>query len=275
MLAALAHDLRTPLTALRVRAEMVDDCETRDGISTSLDEMQDMVEATLAYARGVGQGEDQQRLNIAEYLSAIHSDTQGDLEVQVGPEAIVQIKPVAMRRALRNLIDNAQRYGRNPVLSWKAADLGVEITVDDAGPGIPEERIGDVFQPFQRIEKSRSLETGGHGLGLAIARSIVLIGHAVSDSTNGFDHGTGRTELLADRRHMHVDRPFGHSDPRADGSGDQRLTCQNTSRGGHQCCQQPELGQSQPDRFPVGGGFVAFGIDTDRPEREHRADLFA
>ena len=174
MLAALAHDLRTPLTALRVRAEMVDDAETRDGISTSLDEMQDMVEATLAYARGVGHGEDQQRLNIAEYLSAIHSDTHGDLGLQVGPEAMVQIKPVAMRRALRNLIDNAQRYGRNPVLSWNATDVGVEITVDDAGPGIPEERIGDVFQPFQRVEKSRSLETGGHGLGLSIARSIVL-----------------------------------------------------------------------------------------------------
>ena len=79
-----------------------------------------------------------------------------------------------MRRALRNLIDNAQRYGRNPVLSWNATDVGVEITVDDAGPGIPEERIGDVFQPFQRVEKSRSLETGGHGLGLSIARSIVL-----------------------------------------------------------------------------------------------------
>ena len=174
MLAALAHDLRTPLTALRVRAEMVDDGETRDGISTSLDEMQDMVEATLAYARGVGRGEDQQRLNIAEYLSGIQSDTLGDLDFEVGPEAMVQIKPVAMRRALRNLIDNAQRYGRNPVLSWKATDVDVEITVEDTGPGIPEESIGDLFQPFQRVEKSRSLETGGHGLGLSIARSIVL-----------------------------------------------------------------------------------------------------
>lgn len=176
MLAALAHDLRTPLTALRVRAAMVDDAETRDGISTSLNEMQDMVEATLAYARGVGPGEDLQRLNIAEYLSAIHSDTHGYLDLQVGPEAIVQVKPLALRRALRNLIDNAQRYGRNPVLSWNVTNVGVEINVDDAGPGIPEEHIGEVFQPFQRIEKSRSLETGGHGLGLSIARSIVL-GH--------------------------------------------------------------------------------------------------
>ena len=174
MLAALAHDLRTPLTALRVRGEMVDDVETRDGISRSLDEMQDMVEATLAYARGVGQGEDLQRMDVAEYLSDIRLGTHGDLELQTGPEAVVQIKPMAMRRALRNLIDNAQRYGQDPVLSWGVTDAGVEIRVDDNGPGIPESHIADVFQPFQRMEQSRSLDTGGHGLGLAIARSVVL-----------------------------------------------------------------------------------------------------
>ncbi|WP_420380346.1 ATP-binding protein [Marivita sp.] len=174
MLAALAHDLRTPLTALHVRAEMVEDTETRVGISTSLDEMQNMVEATLAYARGVGQGEELQRVDIAEYLSDIRGGTHGDLLLQTGPEAVVQIKPVAMRRALRNLIDNAQRYGQDPVLSWDVTDAGVEIRVDDNGPGIPEKRIADVFQPFQRIEQSRSLDTGGHGLGLSIARSIVL-----------------------------------------------------------------------------------------------------
>ncbi len=174
MLAALAHDLRTPLTALRVRAEMVDDVETKNGISTSLDEMQDMVEATLAYARGVGQGEDLQRIDIAEYLSDIHMDTHGDLELQTGPEAVVQMKPLAIRRALRNLIDNAQRYGQDPVLSWNVTGKGVEIRVDDKGPGIPASRIAKVFQPFQRIEQSRSLDTGGHGLGLSIARSIVL-----------------------------------------------------------------------------------------------------
>ena len=195
MLAALAHDLRTPLTALRVRAEMVDDGETKDGISTSLAEMQDMVEATLAYARGVGQGEEQQRLNIAEYLSSIHSDTLGDLDLQVGPEVMVQIRPVAMRRALRNLIDNAQRYGQNPVLSWKVTDMGVEIAVDDTGPGIPEERIVDVFQPFQRVEKSRSLETGGHGLGLSITRSIVL-GHGGTIDLKNRDQGGLRARVV-------------------------------------------------------------------------------
>ena len=174
MLAALAHDLRSPLTALRVHAEMVDDPETRNGIAASLDEMQDMAEATLAYARGVGQDEELRRVDIGSYLADIHEATSGALELSQGPRATVQIKPKALRRALRNLIDNAQRYGKNPILSWQLSEQSVEIVVDDDGPGIPESRMRDVFQPFLRLEQSRSLETGGHGLGLSIARSIVL-----------------------------------------------------------------------------------------------------
>lgn len=189
MLAALAHDLRTPLTALRVRAEMVDDIETKEGISASLDEMHEMVEATLAYARGVGQGEDLQRVDVAEYLSDIQMGTPGVLALQMGPEAVMQIKPRAMRRALRNLIDNAQRYGQDPVLSWEVTSTGVEIRVDDDGPGIPDSQIADVFQPFVRIEQSRSLETGGHGLGLAIARSIVLEHGGTIELLNLEEHG--------------------------------------------------------------------------------------
>lgn len=174
MLAALAHDLKTPLTALRVRAEMIDDSETRGGVSTSLDEMQSMVEATLAYAGGVGQGEELEYIDLGAYLTDIYQRTHGTLDLNPGPEAKVQIKQNAMRRALRNLIDNAQRYGGAPTLSWKKSEETVEIMIDDAGPGIPEDRIGEVFQPFLRLEQSRSLETGGHGLGLSIARSIVL-----------------------------------------------------------------------------------------------------
>lgn len=195
MLAAVAHDLRTPLTALRVRAEMVDDVETKEGISKSLDEMQDMVEATLAYARGIGQGEDLQRVDVAEYLSDVQVDTHGNLELQTGPEAAVQIKPMAMRRALRNLIDNAQRYGQDPVLSWDVTAAGAEIRIDDNGPGIPESRITDVFQPFQRIEQSRSLDTGGHGLGLSIARSIVLE-HGGSIELLNRDQGGLRARII-------------------------------------------------------------------------------
>ena len=174
MLAALAHDLRSPLTALRVHAEMVEDAETKTGIAVSLDEMQDMVEATLAYARGVGQDEALQRIEIGAFLTDIQDTTHDSLNVCPGPEAMVQIKPNALRRALRNLIDNAGRYGRNPTLSWAISEGNIEILVEDNGEGIPDDRLRDVFQPFLRLEGSRSRETGGHGLGLSIARSIVL-----------------------------------------------------------------------------------------------------
>ncbi|AEI96515.1 ATP-binding protein [Roseobacter litoralis] len=174
MLAALAHDLRSPLTALRVHAEMVEDPETKSGMTVSLDEMQDMVEATLAYARGVGRDEHLQAIEITEYLTDIKHQTHGALDLKPGSGAMVHIKPVALRRALRNLIDNAQRYGCNPTLSWRVSAESLEIVVDDDGPGIPEDRLRDVFQPFLRLEQSRSHETGGHGLGLSIARSIVL-----------------------------------------------------------------------------------------------------
>ncbi|MGZ2260150.1 ATP-binding protein [Roseobacter sp. A03A-229] len=174
MLAALAHDLRSPLTALKVHAEMVEDAETKTGITASLDEMQDMVEATLAYARGVGQDEALQRIEIGTFLIDIRDAANTALDVRRGPEAMIQIKPKALRRALRNLIDNAGRYGCNPTLSWNISDGSFEILVEDDGPGIPDDRLGDVFQPFLRLEGSRSRETGGHGLGLSIARSIVL-----------------------------------------------------------------------------------------------------
>ena len=174
MLAALAHDLRSPLTALRVHAELVEDEQTKSGIAASLDEMQDMVEATLAYARGVGQDEALQRIEIGAFLTEIQNTTHDALDMRRGPEAMVQIKPNALRRALRNLIDNAGRYGRNPVMSWRVPDDSIEIIVEDSGPGIPDDRLRDVFRPFLRLEGSRSRETGGHGLGLSIARSIVL-----------------------------------------------------------------------------------------------------
>lgn len=174
MLAALAHDLRTPLTALRVRAEMVDDKETREGISSSLDEMQSMADATLAYARGVVAGESQQSIDIASFLSEIVSSMPGNVALTPGPSATLQIQPGAMRRALRNIIENACRYGERAAISWVRTPDGLEIRIDDSGPGIPEQELDSVFEPFNRLERSRSRETGGHGLGLSIARSVVL-----------------------------------------------------------------------------------------------------
>ena len=171
MLAALAHDLRSPLTALRVRAEMVDDEATRTSLIASGAEMQQMVEATLDFAKGVGQHE------------VVRATDLRDLMVQIAVPGvtllsdaalIAPVKPGAMRRALRNLTENAVRYGHTAHVSWRTIDGAAEICVEDNGPGIPESELEAVFNPYVRLETSRSLETGGHGLGLSIARSIIL-----------------------------------------------------------------------------------------------------
>lgn len=171
MLAALAHDLRSPLTALRVRAEMVDDDETRASLVASGEEMQQMVDATLDFAKGVGQHEEVCPTDIHELLSGLETD---GLSLVSGQPLIVPAKPGTMRRALRNLIENAIRYGKQAQVSWQAIDGHAEIHIDDQGPGIPERDLEAVFGPYVRLETSRSRDTGGHGLGLSIARSIIL-----------------------------------------------------------------------------------------------------
>lgn len=171
MLAALAHDLRSPLTALRVRAEMVDDEDTRASLVASSEEMQQMVDATLDFAKGVGQHEDVQSIDLHDLIAEL-----GFEKLQVSSEGplIASVKPRAMRRALTNLIENALRYGKEAIISWDTAGNEVSIYIDDEGPGIPGDQLEAVFGPYVRLETSRSQDTGGHGLGLSIARSIVL-----------------------------------------------------------------------------------------------------
>ena len=174
MLAALAHDLRSPLTALRVRTEMVDDEETRDSLVSSVSEMQDMVEATLAYARGVGQDEELCPVDLEAFLTNLRANTSSDFEITSSGSVQVAVRASAMRRAFRNLINNAVRYGSTARVSWQSEDGQVVVSIDDDGPGIPVDLQEQVFAPYFRMEKSRSLDTGGHGLGLSIARSVIL-----------------------------------------------------------------------------------------------------
>lgn len=173
MLAALGHDLRSPLTAMRVRAEMVDDDETRDSIITSVEEMQGMVEATLTFARGLTGTEEPDDVNLRVYLETILTDVPESVELLGEEGTVVRLRPNAMRRAMRNLIENALRYGNSARLDWTESIDEVVLTIDDDGPGIAEEELERVFDPFVRLERSRSLETGGHGLGLSIARTII------------------------------------------------------------------------------------------------------
>lgn len=176
LLAALGHDLRTPITALRLQAECVDDDDTRDRMVAILDEMHSMTDATLAYARGVASS---QPLDSADPFALI-AELARELDhpnhpVSVGvlPQAIVPLRHVPLRRAFRNLIENAQRYGESVFVHGQVSSHSALIYIDDSGPGIPEQDIDRVFIPFERLEHSRSRETGGSGLGLTIARDIL------------------------------------------------------------------------------------------------------
>lgn len=176
MLAALGHDLRSPITALRVRAEMVEDDETRERMTATLDEMQDMVETTLAFARGVSTDQPMEDADLAELMRDLArelSETGAGIGVDADRPVIAPVRRTPMRRALRNVLENAQRYGNGARVSVRSTGDAAEILIDDHGPGIPAPDLDRVFDPFTRLEASRSRETGGIGLGLPIARAIL------------------------------------------------------------------------------------------------------
>lgn len=173
LLAALGHDLRSPLTALRVHAEMVEEDETRDSLIISIEEMQEMVDATLAFARGMASAESYETVDLAVYLSRLRTDMIDSFALENSEPVMVRLRPQSLRRALRNIIENAQRYGGAAHVAFAQDADHAFITVSDDGPGIPETDLEQVFEPFFRLEKSRSRETGGTGLGLSIARTIV------------------------------------------------------------------------------------------------------
>ncbi|EAV40819.1 sensor histidine kinase [Stappia aggregata IAM 12614] len=176
MLAAISHDLRTPITSLRLRAEFIEDEENRDKMIETLEEMAAMTEAALRFTRDDAQTENAENADLGAILEALAGDQQ-DLGHQCSVETegriVLPCRPMALKRALRNLIENGIRYGdRVSVHAARSAGEAL-IRITDEGPGIPEERLKDVFEPFVRLEESRNDETGGIGLGLAITRSII------------------------------------------------------------------------------------------------------
>ncbi|TGD65236.1 HAMP domain-containing protein [Tabrizicola sp. WMC-M-20] len=174
MLAALSHDLRSPLTAMRLRIEMLDETEDSLRLKALVEEMQAMVEATLEFARGVAKAEPPSDVDLAALLADLVGDVGGERATLVpSPPLPVTIRPTALNRALRNLIDNAVRYGGSAQVALAQEPGTAIITIADKGPGLPEDQLEAVFEPFVRLEQSRSRDTGGVGLGLAIARTII------------------------------------------------------------------------------------------------------
>lgn len=176
MLAAISHDLRTPLTLLRLRTENVADTSERDKMLATIDEINAMVATTLQFARDAAMTESLKRTDIAALIQSIVDDmADAGLPVTFTPAepVILDCRPDALRRALRNLIDNAVKYGERARVAVQTTEKEVAVIIDDDGPGLPRQEIARVFEPFYRVEESRNRETGGVGLGLAIAQSIV------------------------------------------------------------------------------------------------------
>jgi signal transduction histidine kinase len=185
MLTAIGHDLRTPITRLKLRAEFMDDDEQRRKMLGDLDELESMVSATLAFGRDVAMNEAASAVDLAELVRTVLDETADarpeatDLLVYHGPDHLpVEVRPVAMKRAVVNLVQNALNYGGSVAVTLSRSDneSGPQVTmlVDDTGPGLPDSELESVFRPFYRLEASRNRETGGVGLGLPIVRNILL-----------------------------------------------------------------------------------------------------
>jgi signal transduction histidine kinase len=202
MLASVGHDLRTPITTMRLRAEFIEDEETRGRILASLDEMQHMAEAALAFAREEAIVEPTRVVDLNALVGTVCAD-QADMRRDVAYEEFGRLpyrcRPHSLTRAVRNLVENAIVHGQSARVRMNGPDQEVWITIEDNGPGIPDLDMGRVFQPFVRLDESRGQETGGIGLGLAIARSIVR-GHGGDILLQNRDHGGLAATIQLPRR---------------------------------------------------------------------------
>ena len=191
MLAAISHDLRTPLTKIRLRGEFIEDDDQRARLFRDVDDMQAMVDSALAFFRDDLQDEEVTTFDFPELLRTIADDyaDQGHPVVYDGVDRLAHRgKPFALKRAFTNLVDNAVKYGRAPELELRCRGDAVEVAVRDSGPGIPATAFEEVFAPFYRLERSRNRATGGVGLGLTSARSVIQ-GHGGSITLHNRESG--------------------------------------------------------------------------------------
>jgi signal transduction histidine kinase len=173
--AAMSHDLKTPITRLRLRAELLDDAELRAKFVKDLVEMEAMVGAALDFMRGVDQHAAAQPVDIMALIESLQADARevgGDVAIEGAAHSAFRGHAQTLKRCLSNLIDNALKYGQRAIAVVADSPAALTITVRDAGPGIPEPELERVFEPFYRLEASRNRATGGSGLGLTIARNV-------------------------------------------------------------------------------------------------------
>jgi signal transduction histidine kinase len=199
ILAAISHDLKTPITRMRLRLEQVSDSAVRDKFERDLTEMQALVQGSLDFMRGMALREKTQRLDINALLESLRDDAEdmGQL-VSIQGKAVAPYlgKPLALKRCLVNLVENAIRYGREASVDVRDGEAELQIVIADRGPGLPDDALEKVFEPFYRIEASRNPETGGTGLGLSIARNIARGHGGELRLENSTEEGKGLRAVL-------------------------------------------------------------------------------
>ncbi len=176
MLAAISHDLRTPITSLRIRTEFIDDKILQEKMIATLNDMQKMVEATLSFAKNDAINENSIKTDIYAILESIIDDKFDmgcDAKISGDKDIIITCRPSSLKRAFNNLIDNAINYGGNTRVSVKKSQNNITILIEDDGAGVDDDKLSQIFEPFYRIDQARNTEYGNVGLGLAIARSII------------------------------------------------------------------------------------------------------
>lgn len=176
MLAGISHDLRTPLTRMKLALALLPQQDQLQELKDDVQQMEHMIAEYLDFVRGDG-GEEPQRLSVAGFVGDVVAGYRrhgADVSLETQQDMAVDLRPTAIRRLLHNVIDNALRYGERCRIVSRTTPSGCEMTFDDDGPGIPADRRDEVFQPFRRLETSRNSKTGGVGLGLTIARDVAL-----------------------------------------------------------------------------------------------------
>ena len=209
MLGAVSHDLKTPITRMRLRAEMLADGPVKDKFVRDLEEMEAMVGSTLEFFRSLGKEPQRQPVDVAALIDSLCEDWREsgrETSVSGAPRGPYNAHPQALRRCLNNLIENALRYGERADLTIDDDGRILRIEVRDHGPGIPEDQLETVFEPFYRIEGSRSRASGGVGLGLSIARNIARW-HGGEVTLRNATDGRGLIALLTLPRNAAAERP--------------------------------------------------------------------
>jgi len=201
MLRAVGHDLRTPLTALRIRAENIPEDAGRDKFIATLDDMKVITEEILSWSKDISGLEELAPVDLEALLSSLIDDFQDqgdDVELVDCAPLIANLRRVSLKRAVQNLIDNAVKYGKSARVSVVHKNNRITIYIDDDGPGIPNGKMEEVTKPFVRLETSRSKQTGGTGLGLSIAETIIQASGGRLELHNRKEGGLRASIILPD-----------------------------------------------------------------------------